>query len=79
MPRNIADRRGVVFVADLVRKRGAGEGPDRAFSGGRSPKRGKSPKKSSGGPDFLGFAQKIDIILKKHMFFDKKYILFLPQ
>ena len=37
----------------------------------------KYPEKSSAGPDFLGFLSKIDIILKKNMFFDKKYILFL--
>ena len=38
----------------------------------------ETQKKQSVGPDFLGFTSKIDIIHKKHMFFDKKYILFSP-
>ena len=39
----------------------------------------KSGKKQSVGPDVLGFTSKINIIHKKHMFFDKKYILFSPH
>ena len=60
------------FAKSLLR---AGDGAQCFPSGGR---KWKNAKKSSAGPDFLGFAQKIDIILKKHMFFDKKYILFSP-
>ena len=59
----------------FLRKRGPEEsGGSRVFQW--APQKEKMPEKSSAGPDFLGFAQKIDIILKKHMFFDKKYILF---
>jgi hypothetical protein len=63
--------RRIVFCENAGQKNRA----DRVFSNGRR-KKEKTPEKSSAGPDFLGFAQKIDIILKKHMFFDKKYILF---
>ena len=37
----------------------------------------KCRKKRSVEPDFLVFSSKIGLIHKKHMFFDKKYILFL--
>ena len=72
---NIAKHRcGALFFCETA---GQGNRPDRALSIGWSQME-KTSKKSSAGPDFLGFAQKIDIILKKHMFFDKKYILFSP-
>ena len=69
--RNIANRCGRRIVA--LRNRGAG-----AECASCPAIAGVSPEKSSAGPDFLGFALNFDIILKKHMFFDKKYILFSP-
>ena len=38
--------------------------------------RQRNAVKPSVGPDFLDFLSKTDFIRKKHMFFDKKYILF---
>jgi len=50
-------------------------GRNHAVSGGEI--RGKDkPEKPSAEPDFLAFLSKTGLIHKKHMIFDKKYILF---
>ena len=65
--------------ASLLRETaGQGDAGSRVLPAGRS-QGVKTPENSSAGPDFLGFALIFDTILKKHMFFDKKYILFSPH